>query len=112
METIKYITRLADDGYGSCSNLYQVEFKEEEIKWPHLNRKTPGEYSEGETRQEKCLELRRKRLAYRKMMESGFYRPMRHTAHDCSGQRFTSSPEVIYATNEYALIRMDMHIDC
>lgn len=104
---MKHLAQLGEDGYGSCSNLYQVSFKEEEIKWPKLNKKTPGEYSEGETRQGKCLELRRKRLAMRKMWESGFYRPMRHSAWDCTGQVFTSGVEVIYTTNEYALIRMD-----
>ncbi len=109
---MKHLANLGEDGYGSRSDLYQVNFREDEIKWPEKNKETPGEYSEGETRQGKCLELRRKRLAWRKMMESGFYRPMRHSAYDCTGQIFTSGVQVIYSTDDYALIRMDRTIDC
>ena len=112
---MKYLATLAEDGYGYKTSLHQINFIEGEIRWPEKNKwekEKEGVWSAGEYRQGKCLELRRKRLAERKLREMGVMRERINSAYDCTGLTFTSGVEVIYATNEYALVRIDTGIDC
>ena len=103
----KIATLLEKDEYRS--DLYQIDFKEGEFPWPMNCKEIDGDY--GQARMEKCLKLRRERLANKKLGEAGVFLWW-HSSHDCTGRRFTAGVEVIYTTNEYALVRIDSAIDC
>jgi hypothetical protein len=94
---MNFLAILDSDDYGYKTSLYQINFKEGEVK--------------GEIRQAKCLKKRQIRLATQKLKELGVLRRLEPSSYDCTGRTFTCGTEIVYTTDNYALVRIDTGMD-